>query len=136
MGRSDYHFKHEPCWYAVRKGKTHNWIGDRKQTTVIDAASPNRLMTSSPDDKTEHPTQKPIACMTYLIKNHSGDVYDPFLGSGTTLIACERLNRTCYGCEISPKYVDVICRRYFNETGIIPKLEATGENFPIEETKE
>lgn len=111
MGRSDYHFKHEPCWYAVRKGKPHGWVGDRTQTTVIDAASPNHIMSGSKEDNTEHPTQKPIACMEYLIKNHSGNVYDPFLGSGTTLIAAHRLNRRCFGCEIEPKYADVILKR-------------------------
>lgn len=111
MGRSDYHFKHEPCWYAVRKGKTHGWIGDRTQVTVIDAASPNHIMGGSKEDRTDHPTQKPISCVSELIKNHAGDVYDPFLGSGTTLIAAHRLNRICYGCEIEPKYADVILRR-------------------------
>ncbi len=113
MGRCDYHFKHEPCWYVVRKGKNHNWIGDRSQTTVIEAASPNHIMSGSKEDRTSHPTQKPVECMAYLIRNHSGNVYDPFLGSGTTLIACEQLNRTCYGMEIEPKYCQVIINRYY-----------------------
>lgn len=124
MRRSDYHFKHEPCWYAVRKGKSHGWIGDRKQTTVIDAKSPNHIMSGSNEDKTEHPTQKPVECMAYLMRNHQGDVYDPFLGSGTTLIAAEQLGRKCYGMEISPQYCDVIVKRWENLTGKKATLEA------------
>lgn len=130
MGRSDYHFKHEPCWYAVRKGKSHGWTGDRKQTTVIDAKSPNHIMSGSDEDKTEHPTQKPIECMAYLMKNHGGDVYDPFLGSGTTLIAAEQLGRKCYGMELNPAYCDVIVRRWQKLTGQRAVNEATGELFP------
>ena len=117
MGRSDYHFKHEPCWYAVRKGRPHGWIGDRKQTTVIDAKSPNHIMSGSDEDKTDHPTQKPVECMAYLMRNHDGSVYDPFLGSGTTLIAAEQLGRKCYGMEISPAYCDVIVKRWETLTG-------------------
>jgi len=117
MGRSDYHFKHEPCWYAVRKGRSHGWIGDRKQTTVIDAKSPNHIMSGSDEEKTDHPTQKPVECMAYLIRNHDGAVYDPFLGSGTTLIAAEQLGRKCYGMEISPAYCDVIVKRWETLTG-------------------
>jgi DNA modification methylase len=117
MGRSDYHFKHEPCWYAVKKGKTHGWTGDRKQVTVIDAAPPNHIMGGSKEEKTPHPTQKPVACMFELIKNHAGDIYEPFCGSGTTLIAAEQLNRKCYGMEISPAYCDVIVKRWENLTG-------------------
>ena len=113
MGRSDYHFKHEPCWYAVRKGRTHRWIGDRKQTTVIDAKSPNHIMSGSEEEQTEHPTQKPVECMAYLIRNHDApEVYDPFVGSGTTIMACEALGRRCFACEIEPAYVDVCLRRY------------------------
>ena len=117
MGRSDYHFKHEPCWYAVRKGRSHGWIGDRKQTTVIDAKSPNHIMSGSDEEKTDHPTQKPVECMAYLMRNHDGSVYDPFLGSGTTLIAAEQLGRKCYGMEISPDYCDVIVKRWETLTG-------------------
>lgn len=117
MGRCDYHFKHEPCWYAVRKGKTHDWTGDRKQTTVIEAKSPNHIMSGSDEDKTSHPTQKPIECMAYLMRNHADDVYDPFLGSGTTLIAAEQLGRRCYGLELSPAYCDVIVSRWERFSG-------------------
>jgi len=117
MGRNDYHFKHEPCWYAVRKGKKHGWIGDRKQTTVIDAKSPNHIMSGSDEIKTTHPTQKPIDCMAKLMQNHAGSVYDPFLGSGTTLVAAEQLNRKCYGMELDPRYCDVIVARWEALTG-------------------
>ena len=123
MGRSDYHFKHEPCWYAVRKGCSHGWTGDRKQTTVIDAKSPNHIMSGSDEEKTEHPTQKPVECMAYLMRNHDGHVYDPFLGSGTTLIAAEQLGRKCYGIEISPQYCDVIVKRWETLTGKKAVLE-------------
>ena len=123
MGRSDYHFKHEPCWYAVRKGRQHGWTGDRKQTTVIDAKSPNHIMSGSDEEKTDHPTQKPVECMAYLMRNHDGTVYDPFLGSGTTLIAAEQLGRKCYGMEISPQYCDVIVKRWETLTGKKATLE-------------
>ena len=122
MGRSDYHFKHEPCWYAVRKGKPHLWAGDRKQTTVIEAKSPNHIMSGSTEDKTDHPTQKPIDCFMMIRNHNSPMVYDPFLGSGTTLIAAEGLGRKCYGLEISPAYVAVILQRFKDSTGKNPKL--------------
>ena len=127
MGRSDYHFKHEPCWYAVRKGRTHGWTGDRKQVTVIDAAPPNHIMGGSKEEKTPHPTQKPVACMYELMKNHAGDVYEPFCGSGTTLIAAEQLGRKCYGMEISPQYCDVIVARWEKLTGQKAVLEEGGQ---------
>lgn len=84
-----------------------------------------------------HPTQKPIALFIAILQDYSNEretVLDPFLGSGTTLIACERLGRTCHGCEILPKYVDVICRRFYNETGIAPVRELDGFPFPIDDT--
>lgn len=111
MGRSDYHFKHEPCLYAVRKGKTHHWIGDRKQTTVIDAASPNHIMAGSQEDRTDHPTQKPIDCFM-MIRNHNSEfVYDPFVGSGTTIVACQNLGRKCRAIEKSEAYCAVVLQR-------------------------
>lgn len=122
MGRSDYHFKHEPCWYAVRRGRPHRWIGDRKQTTVIEAKSPNHIMSGSTEEKTAHPTQKPVECMSSLIRNHSGDVYEPFNGSGTTIIACEQLGRKCCAIEIDPGYVAVALQRFKDATGRSPTL--------------
>jgi DNA modification methylase len=115
MGRSHYHFKHEPCWYAVKKGCDANWLGDRKQTTIWDAASPNHIMSGSKEDKTEHPTQKPIALYTKAIENHSTFeeiIYEPFGGSGTGLIACETTGRRCFAIELDPRYVDIIVERW------------------------
>jgi DNA modification methylase len=122
IGRSHYHWKHEPCWYAVRKGRDANWVGDRKQTTVWDAASPNHFMgkKDANDDKTEHPSQKPVVLYTIPIENHTkfGDgIYDPFLGSGTALIAAEKTGRKCFGMELDPAYCDIILARWENLTG-------------------
>ncbi len=116
LSRSAYHWRHEPCWYAVRHGRQAGWIGDRSQTTVIEVASPTHIMSGSDEVATEHATQKPVDCML-LMGNHSGDVYDPFLGSGTTLIAAEQLGRRCYAMEIEPAYVDVSVRRWQHVTG-------------------
>ena len=109
ISRGHYHPQHESAWYAVRKGATATWLGDHSQTTVW----PIQHLRS----ESGHGTQKPVDCMARPIRNHSGDVYDPFLGSGTTLIACEQLGRKCYGLEIEPKYVDVILQRWENFTG-------------------
>jgi DNA modification methylase len=119
MGRSDYHWKHESCWYAVRKGKNHGWIGGRKQTTVIEAKGPNQIFGKpSDEEKTVHPTQKPIDCFM-MIRNHdSKSVYDPFLGSGTTMVACQNLKRKCLGIEISPEYCAVTLQRMADAFGI------------------
>jgi len=68
MGRSDYHWKHEPCWYAVKKGSNHSWVGDRKQVTVIDAVMPSARSQKSNEDRTEHPTQKPIQSLILPLK--------------------------------------------------------------------
>jgi DNA modification methylase len=85
-----------------------------------------------PRKNEHHPTQKPVECMARPIRNHGDkedDVYDPFLGSGTTIIAAEQLNRRCYGLEIDPRYCDVICQRYQKLTGKPAILEATGQKF-------
>lgn len=104
IGRGDYHHKHEPCWYAVKKGSKGNWASDRKQTTVWEIAKPSK-------SETGHSTQKPVECMAKAIANHDGDVHDPFLGSGTTMVAAHQLNRKCYGMELDPKYCQVIIDR-------------------------
>lgn len=107
MGRQDYQWKHEPCLYGWKEGASHGWYSDRKQTTVLNFDKPNR--------NSEHPTMKPVPLFGYLIGNSTapqGMVYDPFLGSGTTLIACEQLGRTCYGMELEPKYCQVIIDRF------------------------
>lgn len=118
MGRGDYHWKHEPCWYAV-KG-TGAWAGDRKQTTVWDLASPLHIMSGSKETKTPHPTQKPVECMKRPVENNSSPgqaVYEPFSGSGTTIIACEMTGRVCYAVELNPAYVDVAVKRWQDFTG-------------------
>jgi DNA modification methylase len=118
LSRGNYHWKHEACWYAVKRGCKHNWKGDRKQTTVWEIANLNCFgKNQDEDERTDHSTQKPLECMARPIRNHTieGDyVYDPFLGSGTTLIAAERLNRKCIGIELSPVYCDVIVNRWIN----------------------
>ena len=100
--------KHEPCLYAVRDSA--GFCGPSNEVTVWDIEQPHR--------NEHHPTQKPIICMARAIRNHEAEsVYDPFLGSGTTLIAAEQLGRKCYGMEISPAYCDVIVKRWENLTG-------------------
>jgi len=107
ISRGHYHHQHEPCWYAVRKGATASWAGDRSQTTLWSIGLDANL-----EGDVKHSTQKPIECMERPIRNHEGDVYDPFLGSGTTLIAAARTGRRCYGMELSPAYCDVIRKRW------------------------
>lgn len=106
FGRSDYHWKHEPCIYGWLDGASHSWYGDRKQTTVWDIERPSR--------SDEHPTMKPIPLCSKPIENSSkvGDiVLDAFLGSGSTMVAAHQLNRKCYGMELDPKYCQVIVDR-------------------------
>jgi DNA modification methylase len=124
IGRGDYHWQHEPCWYAVRTGKTGQWQGDRKQTTVWQI----------PHQKSEtgHGTQKPVECMRRPIENNSSPgqaVYEPFSGSGTTIIAGEMTGRAVHAIELNPAYVDVAVERWENFTGGEAKLEETGEAF-------
>ncbi len=112
MSRGHYHFQHEPCWYAVRKGATAHWAGDRKQSTVW--AIEHRR------SDTGHGTQKPVECMKRPIENNSkqGDaIYEPFSGSGTTIIAGEMTGRRVFAVELSPAYVDVAVRRWQQFTG-------------------
>lgn len=111
LGRQDYQWKHEPCLYGWTDG-THHWYGDRKQATVIDMDKPVR--------SEDHPTMKPVGLFEYQIKNSSkaGDiVLDLFGGSGTTILACEKLGRYGRLMEIDPRYCDVIVRRWEEETG-------------------
>jgi DNA modification methylase len=127
ISRGHYHWQHEPCWYAVRKGKGGNWTGGRSQTTLW----PIEHLKS----ETGHSTQKPVECMKRPIENNSSRgqvVYDPFVGSGTTIIAAEMTGRACHAIEISPQYCDVAVRRWQNFTGERAVLEATGEPFDAE----
>jgi len=107
---ANYKQKHEPCLYWKSKGKKLNFCGPTTETTIwkIDKDGKNKL----------HPTQKPVELSVKAIKNHSvGLILDLFLGSGSTLIGCEKLNRNCYGMELDPKYVDVIVQRYCDYVG-------------------
>lgn len=119
FGRGDYHYQHDPLWYAVKKGKKHNWQGRRDQSTVWEIANNNPFGNNNMEETWGHGTQKPMECMLRPILNNSAQgqsVYDPFGGSGTTLIACERSKRNCYMMELSPAYVDVIIKRWEKET--------------------
>ncbi len=126
LSRGDYHWQHEPCWYAVRaKGKGH-WAGDRKQTTLWQIANRDQ------DAETVHGTQKPAECMRRPILNNSSPgqaVYEPFMGSGTTLIAAETTGRVCFGVELNPAYVDVAIERWQALTGKEAVLIPTGQCF-------
>lgn len=123
LSRGDYHWQHEPCWYAVRKDHKHNWQGSRKESTLWEIANLNCFGANSDDERTEHSTQKPLECMARPIRNNTeeGDgVYDPFLGSGTTLIACEKIKRKCFGIELDPAYCDLIVKRWMKDSGKNP----------------
>ena len=139
MGRSDYHFKHEPCWYAIRKGQGHNWKGDRKQTTIWDASPPNHIMGGSKEEKTTHPTQKPAALYEKSYLNHTNPgeyVYEPFGGSGTSIVVCEKLGRRSLTMELDPKYCDVIVKRWQEFTGNDATLESDGGTFNSRSVKD
>ena len=126
IGRGDYHWMHEPCWYAVRS-KGH-WTGDRKQTTLWNIPSGGQ------DTETEHSTQKPVECMRRPIQNNSSPgqaVYDPFLGSGTTLIAAETVGRVCLAMELDAGYVDVAVRRWQAFVGMPATLLGDGRPFDV-----
>ena len=119
IGRSHYHWAHEPAWFLVRKGKKANWASDRKQTTIWDIPMVNN---TNQDEATEHGTQKPLECMLRPIRHHKGEiVYDPFGGSGTTLIAADMLDRQCRMVELDPGYCDVIVQRYCSLKDLDPK---------------
>lgn len=137
MSRGHYHWQHEPCWvataeedsddelpeadfawYSIRKNSTAKWDGGRKQTSVWQ-------ISCSEEISTEHGTQKPIECMARPIRNHKcseNGVYEPFSGSGTTIMACEKLRKICYAMEIDPKYIAVALQRYVDATGKSPLL--------------
>jgi len=132
LGHSDYHVRHEDILYGWKFGPGRpgrgkhsgsRWYGDHTQTTVFQIDRPKR--------SAEHPTMKPVELVSIMLTNssRSGDlVLDPFLGSGTTMIAAERLGRRCYGMEIEPRYVDVAVRRWEEFTGrkaeLSQKIEA------------
>jgi DNA modification methylase len=124
LSRGHYHWQHEPCWYAVRNGSA-SWTGDRKQSTLwqIPAREGKGF---------EHGTQKPVECMKRPIENNSSPgqaIYEPFSGSGTTIIAAEITGRTCHAIELMPQYVDVAVQRWQAFTGESAKLESDGRAF-------
>jgi len=127
ISRGHYHWQHEPCWYAIRKkqGATGHWNGDRTQTTLWQIPKPQK-------SETGHSTQKPIECMRRPILNNSkrGEaIYEPFCGSGTTLIACEMEGRKCYAIELNPAYIDLIIHRWQDYTGKQAVHAETGKTF-------
>jgi len=125
ISRGHYHWRHEPCWYAVRKNATAHWSGDRKQTTLWEINLDKNV-------EGGHSTQKPVECMRRPIENNSNEgqaVYDPFVGSGTTIIAAEMTGRACYAIELDPVYVDVCIKRWQNFTGKKAARESDGALF-------
>lgn len=112
LGRSPYQWQHEPCLYGWKKKGKHQWYSDRKQTTIWSFEKTKK--------NTDHPTMKPIPLLAYPIKNSSMSntlVLDPFGGSGSTLIACEQTDRSCYTIELDEKFCDVIVKRYIEQVG-------------------
>jgi DNA modification methylase len=115
IGRGHYHSQHETCWYVVRDGKTANWQGGRKQSTLWTIANAAGAHGDRDDGKTQHSTQKPVECMRRPIENNASArdyIYDPFSGSGTTIIACEMTGRHALAIEIDPAYVQVAIERW------------------------
>jgi DNA modification methylase len=132
IGRGDYHWQHEPCWYAVREGRTGHWSGDRKQATVWEIPMMHATQGETDDGRTNHSTQKPVECMRRPIENNSkgGDhIYDPFCGSGTTIIAGEMTGRIVHAIELDPVYVDMAVRRWEVFTGRKAKHEDSGQGL-------
>lgn len=125
LGRGDYHWQHEPAWYVVKDGKVGHYGGGRSQSTVWNI--PAR------DDKgVGHGTQKPVECMRRPIENNSNPgqtVYEPFSGSGTTIIAGEQTGRHVYAVELAPEYVDVAVQRWQSFTGKSATLDGDGRTF-------
>ena len=112
LGRSDYQWQHEPVLYGFMQNGKHRWYSDRKQTTIWNFDKPKK--------NSNHPTSKPLDLLSYPIGNSTQEnavVIDTFGGSGSTLMACEKMNRICYTMELDEKYASVILRRYVEDTG-------------------
>jgi DNA modification methylase len=131
LTRTHYWYQHEPCWY-VRKKKAP-WFGKAgENSTIWDSPSPKFFMGGSSEKKFDHPAQKPVELMRRPILNHTRRhelVYDPFLGSGTTVAAAELTERVCCGIEIDPKYVDVVVLRWQQLTGKQAVLDGDDRTF-------
>lgn len=122
MSRGNYHWQHEPCWYAVKAGAKADFVAGRDQVSTWQERNLNAFGSSGDDYRTSHSTQKPTKLMMRSVANHSHKVvYDPFLGSGTTMEACNRLDRICLGMELDPGYVGIILSR-MERLGIKPSL--------------
>jgi DNA modification methylase len=124
ISRGHYYVQHEPCWYAVKTAAGH-WAGDRSQNTLWQIDKPMK-------SETGHSTQKPVECMRRPIENNSSPgqaVYEPFSGSGTTIIAAEMTGRGCHAIEITPAYVDVAVKRWQEFTGRRAVLDGDGRKF-------
>ncbi len=131
LSRGDYHWQHEPCWYGVREGQQGRRTGDRSQSTLWRIDTPSTVKDMSPphtstvweipsrdDDGHGHGTQKPVECMARPMRNHhAAAVYDPFCGSGSSLIAAEQLGRRCIAVELSPVYCQIEIDRWETFTG-------------------
>jgi DNA modification methylase len=117
ISRGDYHWQHEPCWYAVREGRTAGWEGKHDLSTTWELACPKMIIGGSREEKLDHPAQKPLEAMARPIRHHRGDVYEPFVGSGTTLLAAERAGRRCYAMEVEPRYAQMAKERWEAFTG-------------------
>lgn len=130
LGRSPYQWQHEPCLYGWKKKGKHQWYSDRKQTTIWEFEKTKK--------NTDHPTMKPIPLLAYPIQNSSMSntlVLDPFGGSGSTLIACEQTDRSCYTIELDEKFCDVIVKRYIEQIGTTENVsvERDGSTFQYDE---
>lgn len=125
LGRGDYHWQHEPCWYVVKRNRKGHYVGGRSQSTVWNIPARD-------DSGVGHGTQKPVECMKRPIENNSSPgqaVYEPFSGSGTTIIAGEMTGRSIHAIELNPAYVDVAVIRWQEFTGEKATHEETGEAF-------
>jgi len=130
FSRADHKYQHEPFWYGWRSDGTHEWCGPNNESSVWEYPKPS----SSPD----HPTQKPVELIRRCVRNITspgGLTVDPFLGSGTSILAANLEGRVCFGMEMDPKYVDVICRRWQEATGVKPISEATGNEHDFCEAR-
>jgi DNA modification methylase len=122
LSRGDYHWQHEPCWYAVREGATSHWQGDRTQSTVWTVPNLNPMggTRSADNAPTGHSTQKPVRLFEIPLRNHTTTadaIYDPFAGSGTAIIAAEKTGRAAFAMDLDPRYVQAALTRWETFTG-------------------
>jgi DNA modification methylase len=132
ISRGAYHWAHEPCWYAVRKGKPARWSGDRTQSTVWEVDNLLSTNQSPENEKVGHGSQKPVELFRRPILNHTTPreaIYDPFLGSGSSLIAAHLTGRILYGIDIDRAYTDVSVKRWAKIANREPRLHNDGRTF-------